>query len=82
MGKVLQQTKFSFGRDINSLLQDYFEVNERNEEGKKLISEFYNSMNQKNYEQAEMNLQKLKNSFGPEDITTIKADSLFDDLAE
>ena len=81
-GEVLQQAKFSFGRDINSLLLDYFDVNERNDEGKKLISEFYNSMNQKNYDQAEKNLQNLKKYFGPEDITTIKADSLFDDLAE
>ena len=73
---------FSYGRDINSILEDYFRIDERNEEGKKLIKAFYDAMGSKDYEKAEELLNKLKATFGPEDVSTVKAESLFDDLAE
>ena len=73
---------YSYGRDINSILEDYFEVDERNENGKKLINDFYEAMTSKKYDVAENLLDKIEKSFGPSDITTIKANSIFDDLAE
>lgn len=73
---------YSYGRDINSILEDYFEVDERNENGKQLINDFYEAMTSKKYDVAENLLDKIEKSFGPSDITTIKANSIFDDLAE
>lgn len=73
---------YSHGRDVNSLLYDYFGVNERNEFGEILISKFYNAMTRKDYDAAEEILKKLHNEFGNGDLAVIKADSIFDDLAE
>ena len=73
---------YSHGRDINSLLYDYFEVNERNTFGEKIIDEFYNAMTEKEYDKAEKILIKLRENFGNSDLAVIKADSMFDDLAE
>ena len=73
---------YSHGRDINSLLYDYFGVNERNEFGTKLISAFYDAMTKKDYNVAEEILNELHNEFGNGDLAVIKADSIFDDLAE
>lgn len=82
-GKMLPTDKYySFGRDINSILEDYFKTDERNEEGKRLIKTFYDAMRAKDYDKAEDLLDELKANFGPEDISTVKAESLFDDLAE
>lgn len=73
---------YSRGRDVNSLLYDYFGVNERNEFGKILISKFYDAMTRKDYDAAEEILKELHDEFGNGDLTVIKADSIFDDLAE
>lgn len=73
---------YSHGRDVNSLLYDYFGVNERNKFGEILISKFYNAMTRKDYDAAEEILKKLHNEFGNGDLAVIKADSIFDDLAE
>lgn len=81
-GRMLSSYYYSFGRDINSILEDYFKIDERNEEGKKLIKSFYNAMGAKDFDKAEELLNKLKCTFGPEDVSTVKAESLFDDLAE
>jgi ABC-type multidrug transport system ATPase subunit len=82
-GKVCTKgPRFSFGRDVNSILEDYFRIEERNKGGKALIDAFYDAMNKKDYDEAETLLEKLNKLFGPTDVTTIKATSLFDDLAE
>lgn len=82
-GRLLPiENHYSYGRDINSILEDYFGVDERNEKGKKLIRDFYDAMTSKKYDEAETLLDKIEKSFGPSDITTIKANSIFDDLAE
>ena len=73
---------YSRGRDVNSLLYDYFGVNERNEFGEILISKFYDAMTRKDYDAAEEILKELHDEFGNSDLTVIKADSIFDDLAE
>ena len=73
---------YSRGRDVNSLLYDYFGVNERNEFGEMLISKFYDAMTRKDYDAAEEILKELHDEFGNGDLTVIKADSIFDDLAE
>lgn len=73
---------YSRGRDVNSLLYDYFGVNERNEFGEILISKFYDAMTKKDYDAAEEILKELHDEFGNGDLTVIKADSIFDDLAE
>lgn len=73
---------YSRGRDVNSLLYDYFGVNERNEFGEILISKFYDAMTRKDYDAAEEILKELHYEFGNGDLTVIKADSIFDDLAE
>lgn len=73
---------YSRGRDVNSLLYDYFGVNERNEFGEILISKFYDAMTRKDYDAAEEILKELHDEFGNGDLTVIKADSIFDDLAE
>ena len=73
---------YSHGRDINSLLFDYFGINERNDFGEKLISAFYDAMTRKDYDAAEVILNELHNEFGNDDLAVIKADSIFDDLAE
>lgn len=73
---------YSHGRDINSLLYDYFGVNERNEFGEILISKFYDAMTRKDYDVAEEILKELHSEFGNGDLAVIKADSIFDDLAE
>lgn len=81
-GKQVYKTLFSFGRDINSILEDYFDVEERNQEGSQLIRDFYYAMDQKDYDRAETLLEELRCTFGNEDIEFVKADSMFDDLAE
>lgn len=82
-GKMLPiENLYSFGRDINSVLEDYFGIEERNEKGKELINDFYKAMTDKKYDEAETILDEIEKSFGPYDITTIKANSMFDDLAE
>ena len=81
-GKDSLGRKYSYGRDINSILYDYFSLDERNDNGKKLIDNFYNAMNEKDYDKAEDVLKEINKTFGPSDIATIKATSLFDDLAE
>ena len=73
---------FSFGRDINSILEDYFNIEERNQEGKNLIKDFYSAMDAKDYDKADILLGKLRQTFGNEDIEYVKADNMFDDLAE
>lgn len=73
---------YSHGRDVNSLLYDYFGVNERNEFGEILISKFYDAMTRKDYDAAEEILKELHDEFGNGDLTVIKANSIFDDLAE
>ncbi len=81
-GKEMENEYYSLGRDINSLLYDYFNIHERNSFGENLIKRFYNAMNNKNYELAENILTELRTTFGDDDIEVIKADSMFDDLAE
>ncbi len=82
-GKLLPiENLYSYGRDINSVLEDYFGIEERNEKGKELIKDFYEAMTKKKYDEAETILNEIEKSFGPYDITTIKANSMFDDLAE
>ena len=82
-GKKLPiENLYSYGRDINSVLEDYFGIEERNEKGKELIKDFYKAMTDKKYDEAETILDEIENLFGPDDITTIKANSVFDDLAE
>ena len=82
-GKKLSiESLYSYGRDINSVLEDYFGIEERNEKGKKLIDDFYKAMTDKKYNEAETILDEIEKSFGPDDIATIKANSIFDDLAE
>ena len=81
-GQEMENEYYSRGRDINSLLYDYFNIHERNSFGEDLIKRFYNAMNNKNYELAENILTKLRTAFGDDDIEVIKADSMFDDLAE
>ena len=49
---------------------------------KKIIEEFYNAMTEKEYDKAEKILIKLRENFGNSDLAVIKADSMFDDLAE
>ena len=81
-GKTVDSNNFSYGRDVNSILEDYFKVSERSSQGANLIKAFYNSMDAKDYDKAEELLNELKITLGPEDISTVKAESLFDDLAE
>jgi len=81
-GQEMENEYYSRGRDINSLLCDYFNIHERNSFGEDLIKRFYNAMNNKNYELAENMLTELRTAFGYDDIEVIKADSMFDDLAE
>lgn len=81
-GKPIDSNNFSYGRDVNSILEDYFKVGERSKKGQNLIKAFYNAMDEKNYDKAEDLLNELKGTFGPEDVSTVKAESLFDDLAE
>jgi ABC-type multidrug transport system ATPase subunit len=82
-GKKLSiESLYSYGRDINSVLEDYFGIEERNEKGKKIIDDFYKAMTDKKYDEAETILDEIEKSFGPDDIATIKANSIFDDLAE
>ena len=57
-------------------------MDERSREGQNLLKEFYDSMDVKDYDKAEDLLNKLKSNFGPEDVATVSAESLFDDLAE
>ena len=39
-------------------------------------------MHAKDYDRAEDYLNELKKNFGTEDVSTVRAESLFDDLAE
>ncbi|MDO5525936.1 MAG: AAA family ATPase [Prevotella sp.] len=73
---------YSHGRDVNSLLSDYFNMHERNLFGENLISQFYSAMTKKDYNKAENLLKDLRHNFGEGDLEVIKADSMFDDLAE
>lgn len=81
-GKIIDSNNYSFGRDVNSILEDHFNVDERSKQGNELLKNFYDSMDAKNYDKAEEYLEKLKENFGPEDVSTVRAESLFDDLAE
>lgn len=81
-GKTVDSNNFSYGRDVNSILEDYFKVGERSKQGHNLIKAFYSAMDEKNYDKAEDLLNRLKSNFGPEDVSTVRAESLFDDLAE
>lgn len=81
-GKKVDSNNYSYGRDMNSILEDYFKVDERSIEGKNLLREFYDSMDEKDYDKAEDLLNRLKSNFGPNDVSTVRAESLFDDLAE
>lgn len=76
------EENYSFGRDVNSILKDYFNVNKRNKHGDDFLKNFYDSMHAKDYDKAEDYLNELKTNFGPEDVSTVRAESLFDDLAE
>lgn len=81
-GKKVDSHNFSYGRDVNSILEDYFKVDERSKQGHDLIRAFYSAMDEKDYDKAEDILNELKENFGPADVSTVKAESLFDDLAE
>lgn len=81
-GKKVDSNNYSYGRDMNSILEDYFKVDERSIEGQNLLKEFYDSMDEKEYDKAEDLLNRLKSNFGPDDVSTVRAESLFDDLAE
>lgn len=81
-GKKVDSSNYSYGRDVNSILEDYFKVQKRSKQGNDLIDAFYKAMDEKDYDKAEKLLNKLKEAFGPEDVSTVKAESLFDDLAE
>lgn len=81
-GKKVDSNNYSYGRDMNSILEDYFKVDERSIEGQNLLKEFYDSMDEKDYDKAEDLLNRLKSNFGPDDVSTVRAESLFDDLAE
>lgn len=81
-GREVKSSNYSYGRDINSILEDYFGIDERSREGQKLLKAFYDSMDAKDYDKAEELLNTLKSNFGPEDVSTVRAESLFDDLAE
>lgn len=81
-GRLVESNNYSFGRDVNSILEDYFNVNERSRQGNEYLKNFYDSMDAKDYDKAEEYLKELKENFGPEDVSTVRAESLFDDLAE
>lgn len=81
-GSEMPNEFYSHGRDVNALLYDYFNLHERNSFGENLIKQFYNAMTNKDYDNAEKLLTELRNNFGEGDLEVIKADSIFDDLAE
>lgn len=81
-GRKVDSNNYSYGRDMNSIYEDYFKVDERSIEGQNLLKEFYDSMDEKDYDKAEDLLNSLKSNFGPNDVSTVRAESLFDDLAE
>lgn len=81
-GKEVKSTKYSEGRDINSILWDFFKVDKRSKKGQKLLKDFYDSMKAKDYALAKECLDKIISHLGMTDVATVKAQSLFDDLAE
>lgn len=81
-GQETPNEYFSFGRDVNSLLYDYFNIHERSSFGESLIQNFYDAMNKKDYHQAEAILTELRTTFGEGDIEVVRADSMYDDLTD
>lgn len=79
-GCVIKDDKFTFGRDINSILSDLFGIDERSKEGKDLLIKFYKAMDDKDYSMAESVLKAINNKFGRDDITSIKLNMMFDDF--
>lgn len=52
--KVFEPPKSTFGRDVNSILNEAMEVNERNSQMDKLLDEYFEIISQKNFDKAEL----------------------------
>jgi predicted ATP-binding protein involved in virulence len=70
----IQASPFVKGRDINSILEDVFEVEERPQEYKTKIAKFYEAL-ESNVDLAKSLLSDLKKDYGSADIEIVRAES-------
>lgn len=73
---ILQNTPFSYGRDINSILIDLMDTPERSEDVQAKIDQFYELLYDEEYEEADEIIEELAKLMGPNDATIVRAKTM------
>lgn len=81
-GKIDEDTHYSYGRDINSILLDLMDVTKRPKEVEEKITSLFTDLENENIKEATIKLDELKEYFGEKDNIIIEADTILSFLEE
>ena len=81
-GVIDEDTHYSYGRDINSILLDLMDVTKRPKEVEKKITLLFTDLENENISDAKIKLDELKEYFGESDNIIIEAETILSFLEE
>ena len=81
-GKIDEDTHYSYGRDINSILFDLMDVTKRPKEVEEKITALFTDLENENIQEAKTKLEELKEYFGESDNVIIEANTILSFLEE
>ena len=81
-GIIDEDTHYSYGRDINSILLDLMDVTKRPKEIEDKITSLFADLENENVKDAKIKLDKLKEYFGKDDNVIIEAKTILSFLEE
>jgi len=82
VSNLVKLSKFSKGRDINSVLSDIFGVSKRDEKYKEKINKLYDYIEDENLEKATKLLRELTKLWGENDREIVRANMYYEDLMD
>lgn len=74
--RVIRNIPNTYGRDINTILFELMEVEERPDEVKNQLNDFYAFLEQENFENAEKKLNELSSLLGSDDREIVRAKTM------
>ncbi|HIP20020.1 MAG TPA: hypothetical protein EYG70_02725, partial [Sulfurimonas sp.] len=81
-GKIDEDTHYSYGRDINSILLDLMDVTKRPKVVEEKITALFTDLENENIQEAKTKLEELKEYFGENDKVIIEANTILSFLEE
>jgi len=81
-GALVERTPLFYGREINTILYELMDVEERNEAIRKSISNLFTLIEEEEIEEAENSLNKLQEIIGEDDPELLRASIQIEYLKE